>query len=245
MLETTTDKFLNGRVLLRQPRRGYRAAIDPVLLAAAVPARRGQNVLDLGCGAGAAMFCLAARVPELTVTGVELQAEYCALAKEGAVLNAALGHFVVTAGDATRLPRAVPANSYHHVMMNPPYFDAEGYDEGPLAHKSRAQAMARGQLAGWIKSAHGRLRAKGTLTVIYPAEGLADVLQAMDGKFGSLVLFPLWPKAGIPAKRVLIQGKKDAKGPLKLLSGMILHEADDYTVKAKAVLREGEALAFC
>ncbi len=244
MLEVTTDKFLNGRVLLRQPRRGYRAAIDPVLLAAAVPAWPGQSVLDLGCGAGAALFCLAARVPELSLTGVELQEDYAKLANEGAALNTALGHYEIVQADATSLPRRVIANSYHHVMMNPPYFDAASHDKSPLAHKNRAQAMAKGQLAAWVKSAHGRLRAKGTLTVIYPAEGLTDLLQAMGGKFGGLLVLPFWPKAGFPAKRVLVQGKKDAKSPLKLFPGMNLHENEDYTVAAKAVLRDGAALEF-
>lgn len=242
MLETTTDKFLNGRVLLRQPRNGYRAAIDPVLLAAAVPVRPGERVLDLGCGAGAAMFCLAARVSGLAITGVELQDAYRALAHEGAKLNAALGAFEIVAGDATRLPRSLPSNSFYHVMMNPPYFDTDKYDPGPSADKSQAQAMAGGQLAGWIKSAHGRLRDNGSLTVIYPAEGLADLLTATAGKFGAIKIFPLWPKADAAAKRIIMQGKKDNKAPLKLLSGMILHENSGYTAEANAILRDAQAL---
>jgi tRNA1(Val) A37 N6-methylase TrmN6 len=242
--ETTTDRLLNGRVIVRQPRRGYRAAIDPVFLAAAVPARPGQSVLDLGCGAGAAMFCLAARVPSLTITGVEVQEDYSALAGEGAVLNAALGKFEIIMADAVSLPRGLSANTYHHAMMNPPYFDTAGYDKSPLGHKSQAQAMAKGQLAAWVKSAHGKLRDKGSLTVIYPAEGLTELLQAMDGKFGGMQVFPLWPKAGVPAKRVVIQGKKSAKMAMKLMSGMILHEDGHYTAATEAVLRDGAALHF-
>ncbi|MBP7252715.1 MAG: methyltransferase [Alphaproteobacteria bacterium] len=242
MLETTTDKFLNGRVLLRQPRRGYRAAIDPVLLAAAVPARRGEHVLDLGCGAGAAMFCLAARVSGLTITGVELQEDYLSLAQAGARLNAALGAFELFSGDVTRPSRNLPANSFHHVMMNPPYFETGKYDAGPSVHKSQAQAMANDQLVLWTKSAYGRLRDKGTLTVIYPVDGFADLLNVMGGKFGALTVFPLWPKSGAAAKRVLVQGKKGSKAPLKLLSGMILHEDGGYTAQANALLRDAHAL---
>mgnify|MGYP003408994725 CR=1 FL=1 len=58
--DLTDDKFLCGKLQLLQPRKGYRAATDPVLLAAAVPARSGQSVLDLGCGAGAAALSVSA-----------------------------------------------------------------------------------------------------------------------------------------------------------------------------------------
>jgi tRNA1Val (adenine37-N6)-methyltransferase len=47
-IETTFDAFLGGRITLEQPTKGYRAGVDPVLLAASVPARAGQSVLELG-----------------------------------------------------------------------------------------------------------------------------------------------------------------------------------------------------
>src|SRR5512139_3877326 len=67
----TDDRLLGGRVRLQQPASGFRAAIDPVLLAAAVPAGEGDIVLDVGCGTGAAALCLATRVEAAHVTGIE------------------------------------------------------------------------------------------------------------------------------------------------------------------------------
>lgn len=236
-LATTSDKFLGGRVLLQQPKTGYRAAIDPVLLAAAVTAKAGQKVLDLGCGAGAAMLCLAARVPGLTITGVELQEDYAALAELNVRNNSAIAMFHVKHGDARKLPRSLAANSFDHIMVNPPFHDAKSYDPGPRAGKNLAQAMSVEDLNAWVKSAHGRLRHRGVLTMIYRADGLPDVLAALAGKFGGIAVLPLWPKAGVPAKRVLVRGVKDSKAPFALLAGMILHgDNGDYSIETNNVL---------
>jgi len=81
------DQFLGGRLTVAQPKTGYRAGVDPVLLAASVPAGRGESVLELGCGVGVASLCLAARVPGLKITGVEIQPDAAILAAQNAQHN--------------------------------------------------------------------------------------------------------------------------------------------------------------
>lgn len=238
------DKFLDGRVLLRQAERGYRAAIDPVLLAAAVPAKPGQAVMELGSGAGAAMFCLAARVPRLSLTGVENDITAHALAVENAGLNETLGSFACLLADARRLPRNIPANGFHHAFFNPPYYAAGAHSPSPYEEKNHAQAMAAGDLLLWVKSAHGRLRDGGSLTLIYPANGLTEVLDAMRGKFGGVYVYPVWPKNGQAAKRIIVQGRKNNSAPLMLCAGLVLHEAGGYSAAAEAVLRHSAALTL-
>lgn len=238
-MELTQDKLLGGKVRLTQPRYGYRAAIDPVLLAAAVTAKPGQKVLDLGCGAGAAMLCLAARVPKLMITGVELHEAYFQLAVLNSDNNSGIAMFHVKHGDARKPSRSLAANSFDHVMANPPFHDSRSHDPSPRAAKNLAQAMSVDDLTAWIKSAHGRLKHRGVLTMIYRADGLPDALVAMKGKFGGITVLPLWPKAGVPAKRVLIRGIKDSKAPFIVLPGMILHENDGaYHHEIKAILSE-------
>lgn len=230
-------------MVLEQPRRGYRAAIDPVLLAAAITATRGQKILDLGCGAGAAMFCLAARVPGLSITGVELQPEYAACAEANIAHNNALGAFTIIQGDVRKLPRSIQTNSFDHVIVNPPFHDRKSHSPGPRTDKNTAQAMSEDDRAAWIKSAHGRLKHRGVLTMIYSTNALAALLQLMDHKFGGLAIIPLWPKLRMPAKRVIVRGVKDSHAPLTLLPGLILHDNDgDYTTDAENILRKAYPL---
>lgn len=243
-MQTTSDQLLNGRVSLQQPAEGYRAAIDPVLLAAAVPAKPGQRVLELGCGAGAAMFCLAARISGLDVTGIELQPELLACAQANAVANAALGAFTILPGDVQNLEPRVVAHSFEHVFMNPPYYDSAAYDAGRDDGKTIAHAMPSSALTLWVKAAHGRLKHRGSLTVIYRADGLAEVLAACAGKFGGVQIMPLWPRPHEAAKRIILQGYKDSKAPLRLLPGLILHQDDRYTEAAQAILREGAGITW-
>ncbi|WP_316015814.1 tRNA1(Val) (adenine(37)-N6)-methyltransferase [Roseobacter sp. HKCCA0434] len=238
--DLTEDAFLGGRVTLRQPRHGYRAATDPVLLAAACPARAGDSVLELGCGAGTALACLAARVA-VEATGLELQPDYAALAR----LN--LPGTEIVEGDLADMPAALRALQFHHVIANPPYYGA--HDLPPRDAGRRIAHVEDTPLATWIDAGLRRLRARGTLTMIHRAERLAPILAALDGRAGDIRVLPLTSRAGRAAERVIVQGRKDARGPLRLLPPFVLHAGDrhegdgaDFTEKAEAVLRHAAPL---
>lgn len=242
--QTTEDSLLGGRVRLRQPARGYRAAIDPVLLAAAVPARDGERILDLGCGAGAAALCLLARVPGVAVTGLELQHGLARLAAANAELNGLAGRFSVVEGDVLAPPPALAAGGFDRVMLNPPYLAAAS----SRPPHDPAQAMATredtARLTDWIDAALTLLRPKGGLTVIHRADRLDALLADLHGRAGEIRILPLWPAAGKPAKRVVVAARKAVAGPLALGAGLVLHEADgSFTSRAEAVLRGGAPLA--
>jgi len=240
----TRDGLLDGRVTLMQPAIGYRAAIDPVLLAAGVPAAAGQRVLELGCGAGAASLCLALRVPGCRVDGLELQPAMADLARANAALNGLADRFTVHAGDLLDPPPDLTARTFDHVMMNPPFHEGGRHTRSP--HPSRGVSHGEGtaRLADWVQAALRRLTARGTLTLIHTADRLDDIIALLHGRFGAVTLFPLWPGAGAPAKRVLVQARRNVKSPAALLPGLVLHGPDGaFTPAAEAVLRRGEGIA--
>jgi tRNA1(Val) A37 N6-methylase TrmN6 len=245
--DLTTDAFLGGRLTIRQPRAGYRAGVDPVLLAAAVPARAGESVLELGCGAGAAALCLGRRVPGVGLVGLEVQADYAALARENAAANGIA--LEVVEGDLARMPAALRARSFDHVMANPPYFRREAGTRAGDA--GREVALGEGApLARWIEAGMRRLRPSGRFTLIQRAERLPDVIAAFAGRTASLAVLPLAPREGRDATLVILAAVKGGRAPFRLLAPLILHDGpthlrdgEDYAAPVRAVLREGAALA--
>lgn len=245
---TTTDGFLGGRLTVTQPATGYRAAADPVLLAAAVPARAGQSVLELGCGAGVASLCLGWRVAGLRLAGLEVQPFYAALARRNAAANGMA--FEVWEGDLAAMPDALRSRTFDHVIANPPYFGAGSGTPARDAGRETAQREAT-PLALWIGAGLRRLRPGGRLTLIQAADRLPDILAAFAAGAGGVTVLPVAPRVGRPAGRVIVAARKGGRTPFRLLAPFVLHEGpahlrdgDDYSAGARAVLRDGAALTW-
>lgn len=244
-LETSDDTLLGGRVLLKQPREGYRAAIDPVFLAAAVPALPGDLVLDVGAGVGAAALCLMRREPGCNVRGIEVQRELVRLATENVFANGLSGRIDVMVGDLLRPPPRLAPGAFAHVMANPPYLAEGTATPPPDTGKARANVEGEAQIADWVRFALAMVRPKGSVTFIHRADRLDVLLAAISGKAGDIAVFPLWPGVAKPANRVIVRARKGVANPTRLLPGLVLHEADGrYTPAADAVLREGTGLIF-
>tara|TARA_B100000614_G_scaffold238429_1_gene237273 strand:+ start:1902 stop:2675 length:774 start_codon:yes stop_codon:yes gene_type:complete len=242
----TRDGLLDGRVVLHQPREGYRAAIDPVLLAAAVPATAGARVLELGIGAGAAALCLARRVPDCRITGIERDRAMVRLAGRNIIENGFQSRIEAVIGDVggPPAPRLTPGG-YDHVMANPPYLPPDRADPSPVPGRRAAGVESDGGLAAWVRYALQMVRTKGTVTFIQRADRLDALLALLMERAGDTIVFPLWPHAGKAAKRVIVQARKGIAGPLTLSPGLVLHgEGQSYTAAADAVLRDGQALGL-
>ncbi len=247
-LETTTDAFLGGRIELLQYKTGHRGGSDAVFLAAAVSARSGELVLDAGTGAGTAGLCLLARVPDVQVTGVEIDNSQCALARKNAELNGFGDRFHVLEADVTGPghllgDRGLDRETYDHVMANPPFFGEKSVRVTADASRANAHVMPEGELDRWARFLTTMARPHALLTLIHRAEYVGLLLGALKDRFGALTIFPLFPKQGLPASRVIVQGRKNSRAGLRLLPGLVLHEEGGaYTASAEAVLRNGEPL---
>jgi len=242
----TEDRLMGGRVLLRQPKEGYRAGMDAALLAAAVDAEAGERVLEAGCGAGAALFQAAARRPEACFVGVERDPAALDLAEQNVGLNGAFGRVFVRAGDVGRgfagqgfLKPGEPP--FDLAFANPPFFDDPGAIRGPAPAKQAAWIADVG-LDAWIRFLLKAVRDGGRVIVIHRAERLFDVIALLGAQSGSFQVKPIHPHAEEPAKRVLVRAVKGGRAPMLLLPPLVLHDRSGakHTPEAEAVLR-GEA----
>jgi tRNA1(Val) A37 N6-methylase TrmN6 len=239
------DTLLGGRVRLLQPLEGYRVAIDPVLLAASVPARAGESVLDIGCGGGAATLCLAARVEGVRVIGIERDRDLVRLANDSILLNERKAQLAAMAGDLLRPPPRLEPGTFHHVMANPPFLEAARATPSADSAKARATVEGEADLAAWVRFALTMVRAKGTLTFIHRADRLDQLVAQLAGRAGEITIFPLWPRTGRAARRIILRARKGIAAPARLLPGLVLHDAAGrYTEAADAILRDAAALVF-
>jgi tRNA1(Val) A37 N6-methylase TrmN6 len=238
---TTSGMLLDGRVVFEQPATGYRAAIDPVLLAAAVPVGAGR-VLELGAGCGAASLCLAWRCGGLEITAVEIDAASAEIARRNVAANAMAGRIEVVVADVAALPQAA-IGAFDAVFCNPPFDPAGRASPSPDAAKRRAHVEGTARLGDWIAAARRALKPRGRFVIIHRADRLPELAAELARGFGDVEIIPLWPGAGRAARRVILRGRLGTRGAAALLPGLVLHEADGaFTAAAQRVLRDGAAL---
>jgi tRNA1(Val) A37 N6-methylase TrmN6 len=247
--QLTDDAALGGRLRLLQPRRGHRFGHDAILLAAATPAQSSDRVADLGAGVGAAGLALASRVPGVRVTLVEIDEGLAALARENAVRNGLAGRVDAVALDvaASRndfISVGLAAGSCDIMLMNPPFHD-KALPASPDPRRRGAHSLEAANLFDWAATAKRLLRPRGILTLIFRADGVPMLLDLLGGGFGAIALMPVHPKPGSAAIRVLLAATKASRGPLAIMPGLVLANADGTpTGEAEAVLRHGAALAL-
>lgn len=240
-MDITEDHLLGGRLRYAQPRSGFRSGIEPVLLAAAVPARSGERVLEVGSGAGAALLCLAARVAGISGVGVERDAALVALAQH----NAAANLFHEIAFLAADIAEAPDIGLFDHGFANPPYHSALG-TASPDASRDAARRAPPELFTVWAASMGRRLRPRGTLTWIVAASVLPACLAALTAAgCAPSALLPLWPHAGQDARLALLRAVKGGRGGFRVLPGLVLHAGPGgFTQDTDMILRHGAQLAI-
>lgn len=218
--QTTMDNFLGGAINLEQPKTGFRSSMDAVFLAASIPAQEKQKVLELGCGVGAVLMCLGARVSNLELNGIEIQKYYADLAKRNAKTNSVANIYCC---DIQNLPLDIKERSFDHVISNPPFYAPnKGTPSKDFGKDISLRELL--SLAEWVKIAYKRLKPRGFATFIVGVDRLPDILIEGTKCFGNIKVKPICSRVSSPANRVLIQMQKDTKGPFSLLSPLVVHK---------------------
>ena len=214
------DDWYDGSIRLWQPRKGFRATTDAVLLAAAVPEGAGA-ALEPGAGVGAASLALARRLPDVEVTAVEKDPLMAGLLARNVAENGYGDRIKAIEGDVFDAGTARGwRGRFDRVFLNPPYNDAASSlpDDG-----ARRGAMAEADLARWIGLAVSCLGPKGRMVMVSRSDRLPEILAGLEAAgAGEVVARPVHSHAGKPAIRVLLAARKGVGGPLALLPPLVM-----------------------
>lgn len=235
----TDDAILNGRVRVRQPARGYRVNVDTLLLAAAVEAAPQMRLMEAGCGVAAALLAVAVRSENTKLVGVERDTNIASIARENVAMNAMSDRAEIVTGDV--LKKVTDVGVFDGVFCNPP-FDADGEGHAPAPARHYAH-VSEASVDAWIAALADRLTGGAALTLIHRATKLGEIVAALEGRLGGAEVIPIRPRAGEPAKRVIVRARKGSRAPLRLYTGLDLHDASGakYAPEIDAILK-GEAL---
>lgn len=242
---TTEDGFLGGRLRLRQPVTGHRAGHDAILLAASTRVRAGDRMVEFGTGVGVAGLAVACRVEGIVPVLVEINPSLAALARDNARRNELATEIVCldVAGPAEAFAAAgLGPDSADVVLMNPPFHDATRHRASPNPARQTAHLATATTLDAWVHAARRLLKSGGTLTLIWRADGLADVLAALDRGFGSVVLQPVHSHADKPAIRILVRATKGGRAPLLLIPNLLLNDPSGHPSPIARAVLAGEQI---
>lgn len=248
----TRDAFLGGKLEVLQPREGYRAGLDAVLLAAATPLAQpvAPKVLDCGAGVGTVGLCVAVRCPPAEVALIERQAELYHFAERNIALNhmenrVRAVHLDICAPGDVQLGSGLRENSFSHVVANPPFFVTAKGSTSPKDLKAKSHQMSETDLDLWLRFMARMAAPGGALVMIQHVDALPRLLQGLAGRFGGAQVVPIYPRHGAPANRIILCATKGSRAPFSVLPGFILHEGDNsYSAAAEAALKGGAALDF-
>jgi tRNA1(Val) A37 N6-methylase TrmN6 len=247
----TRDAFLGGRLTLLQPKKGHRAGLDAALLQALVPATGSGLLIDLGAGVGTVAFSAAARAAALSAVAVERDSDLAALGRDALMLpeNQAFASrvrvVVADAADRYSVTRAVGSGPEvaSWVLMNPPFETPDRVRVSPDRSRRDAHVGDADLVRNWCRTAAALLRRGGTIGIIHRADAILAVLEALSGAFGRVSILPVHPAKDAAANRILVRAERASRAPLRLLSGLVLHQSGgEWTAEADAILRGREAI---
>jgi len=232
----TVDAFHRGAFHIVQPKgRGHRSGMDAMLLASLVADDRQIRVADLGAGAGAAGIAVASRLERAEVVLFERSAEMAVFAVKSLALpeNEHLAARVsvleadVTLTGKARNEAGLVDDSFHHVIMNPPFNDG-GDRKTPDALKAEAHAMTDDLFDRWIRTAGAITIPGGQLSLIARPQSIADIVAACGKRFGGIEITPLYPRAGENAVRILVTAIKGSRARLGIRAPLLMHEGNTH-----------------
>ncbi len=236
---TTNDFLLNKKVQILQPVEGYRASTDAVILSSMPESlKKGGKILDMGSGTGPISLCLARRLDNVQIVGLEIQDELIELSNKSAELNG-FQNRVKFEKHNIKNKKIEMHDQFDICITNPPYSEVDM--KSPKKHKATAHNFDGLGLKDWINFGIRALKPRGVFYMINRAEALSEIISIIYGKLGAIKVIPIYSKEGEDAKRVVVIGQKDSRKALVIDKGLVVHNKDgSYSDQAKLILEDAK-----
>jgi tRNA1Val (adenine37-N6)-methyltransferase len=237
--DETLDDLFRGRLRVLQKREGYRLSMDPIFLANFASPLGGGDTVDLGTGSGVIPMILALRGDAGRIAGVEIQEEIADMARRSLQINGLWDRVEIVCADYRRIQDLFPAQSFQHVLSNPPYHPAGSGRESPRASRRLSRQEVAGSMERVVHAARYLLGTKGRLWLTYPPSRLAhlmDVLRAESLEPKSLRM--VHGRQDLPARMALVESTRGGREGLRVLPPLILYkEGNAYTEELEEIYR--------
>jgi tRNA1(Val) A37 N6-methylase TrmN6 len=241
----TKDAFHRGRFYLLQPAaKGHRSGVDAMILASVVPTDFAGRVADLGAGAGAAGLAVLSRCNSSTAVLIERSDFMTEFARSSLALpenSAFSGRADVMQTDVTltgkaRVAAGLADNSFDFAIMNPP-FNQPSDRATPDPVKAEAHVMTKDMMEKWVRTAAAIVKPGGSIGIIARPTSITDLLDALEGRFGGLIIVPVQPRPQDAAIRIVVKGIRGSRAGLSLHPALILHHqtGNAFTERAIAI----------
>lgn len=234
----TADAALGGTVRLIQPRKGYRFALDSILLARFASEHPVGRALDLGCGCGVVSLCLLALGGAREVVGIDLQETMVDRARRSARWNLRQEEASFEVLDLRWVREHFAPQSFERVVSNPPYRPPGAGRVSPEPAAALARHEVACSLPDVAKAAAYLLGTGGEFCAVYPAARLPHLLAGCrEAGLEPKVLRPVHPREGAAASLVLLRCTRGGGEGLEVRSPLFLHAPDArYSAEASLLL---------
>lgn len=240
-MKISLDNFLDGKIKIYQPIKGYRAGTDAVLLAASIKTFKGYKILDIGSGAGTISFCLSFRCPGIEITGIEKNENYFFLSEKSLKLNKFKSKIKFFNEDLSKFKN----KKFNIVVSNPPWYPKNSTykSTNKMINEARVESIP---LKKWITYVSNILRYNGEYYTIFPYRRIEEIKKILKMYFNIIKIYPLASFENVAPNRAIIYAKKSNNlNQFSEHNKIIIHKIDKSFVKSiNNVLKKGSSLCL-
>ncbi len=232
----TLDELRGAGLRIIQAKKGYRFSLDPVLLCAFSRLHAQESAVDLGAGCGVVSLLMARRSPSGRIVGVERQGELAERARRSVHLNALADRVRIVEGDLRRIADLLPRDTFDVVLTNPPFRAVGTGRQAALGERAAARHELAGGIEEFLRASHVLLKEKGRIYLIFLAERLAELLEAMRRHgLEPKRLRCVHARSGAEARMVLVEGRKGGSPGMAVEPPLYVYEGEGYSPEVAAI----------